>query len=1189
MQKIVININGRECTGYPGQTILEVARTNQIEIPTLCHDERVQTYGACGICVVEMEGNPKLLRACATEIMPNMVIVTESERILSSRKMALELLLSDHSGDCRPPCVLHCPGLTDCQGYVGLIANGEYKEALKLIKEQLPLPASIGRVCPHPCEEACRRELKDEPISIAWQKRFVADLDLADPFIPEIKPPTGKKVGIVGGGPGGLTVAYYLAQEGHTVTIFDMMPEMGGMLKYGIPQYRLPKEVLNQEIDIIRKMGVTMKNNVRIGRDTNMEHLRSSFDAIYLAIGCWDSIALGCPGEEMEGVFGGINFLANVVQNKPMLIGKRVAIIGGGNTAMDACRTAVRLGAEKVYNLYRRTRDEMPAEKIEIIEAEEEGVEFKFLVAPMEVIGKDGKASGIRLQKMKLGEPDASGRRRPVPIEGEEEILELDSIIVAIGQYVNLEGFESIEKTKYKTIASDRKTFSTNIPGVFAGGDAINDNLKIAIQAIGDGKIAAKVIHTYLQGVAVPYEKPYLVTRDDVSEDEFTNRPKANRPHMKHLSPVQRRDNFNEIVAGFTPEQAVEDAQRCLECGCHDYFECKLIDYSKQYKVQPQRLEGEYHCRKVANTHPFIDRNPDKCILCSLCVRVCHEVMGITALGLVHRGFDTIVKPAMEKPLETTDCISCGQCVSVCPTGALQEKLQMPKSVPLETINSHTVCSYCSVGCHLQLETRGQMIVRALPDKNSTLDQGLLCVKGRFGYSYLQNKDRALNPMLRKNGELIPVDWSEALLYSMKKIQGLSLQFGFDSTALTIGASLSTEEMYMATKLGQECLRTPWVTSFGMSGQGLESVLGYDASPNTLDELTSSQLIIVIGSNTYKQHPIAALKIKDAARNGALLITINPTETKLDEWAWFKHQPDNQLRFLKEIASAMVLLGAQPQKAHEWDKLKSELSTIQPGEAAKKIAEAYWKSKNAVIVFDQQELSSNAVKMIANLAIISGHIGKARRGIVQLKAQCNSQALSLLGISPRREALLQAIDEGKIKSMMVIGENYPDPRLQKMDFLVVMDTHLSNTAKMADVFLPMASFAETQGTYINTDRRIQPICQALLPSNGKENWKTIHEMMLLLKNYTSYQNSSDIWKEIQKNIPGFMGLNASLDRPVFWPAGNNSVLYTQGFAFDDGFARLALVPDGILFEGHPLTHFASQRFEMFLGDQGLSR
>lgn len=490
MTVIHLNINGKEVQGNSGQTILEIAKANGIEIPTMCFDERVEIYGSCGLCVVEVEGVPKLLRACATVASDGMVIKTSTPKVISTRKAALELLLSDHTGDCYAPCKRACPGSTDCQGYVGLIANGEFKEALKLIKEQLPLPASIGRVCPHPCEDACRRQLVEEPVSIAYLKAFVADIDLKDKevFMPEISKPTGKKVGIIGGGPSGLSAAYYLLAAGHEVTIYDMMPQMGGMLRYGIPEYRLPKKVLDQEIAIIEKMGAKFVNNIKIGRDLDLEYVRKNFDAVYISVGAWKSASLRVKGEELPGVIGGIDFLRNAALNVPMNIGKRIAVVGGGNTAMDACRTAVRLGAKEVYLLYRRTEEEMPAEEIEIKEAREEGVIFKFLVAPEEIIEEDGRAAKIKLQKMELGEPDASGRRRPVPIEGEFEILDVDLIIGAIGQQSSLEGFEALEKTPKGTIAADEATFSTSITGVFAGGDVINKGADIAIKAIGDAK-----------------------------------------------------------------------------------------------------------------------------------------------------------------------------------------------------------------------------------------------------------------------------------------------------------------------------------------------------------------------------------------------------------------------------------------------------------------------------------------------------------------------------------------------------------------------------------------------------------------------------------------------------------------------------------------------------------------------------
>ncbi|MBQ9960675.1 MAG: FAD-dependent oxidoreductase, partial [Firmicutes bacterium] len=662
MNKYRLNINGKEVTGFPGQTILEVAKENDIYIPTLCYDERTKIYGSCGLCMCEVEGNPKLCKACATEIAPDMVVNTNTERVIESRKTNLELLLSDHVGDCRPPCVLACPGHTDCQGYVGLIANGEYEKALELIKDKIPLPAALGRVCPHPCEEACRRKLVDEPISIQQLKRFAADMDLdGEKFVPECAEDTGKSVAIIGGGPMGLSAAYFLRQMGHAVTIFEAMPKAGGMLRYGIPEYRLPKAVLDEEIDTIESMGVDIITNTKIGVDIPFNTVYEEHDAVLLGIGAWVSTGVGCPGEDAEGVIGGIDFLRKVVRNEEIKLGEKVAIVGGGNTAMDACRTAVRLGAKEVYNIYRRTKDEMPADHIEIEEAEEEGVIFKNLTNPIEVIAdENGHVKEVVLQVMELGEPDASGRRSPRPVEGKTETLAVDTMILAIGQAVDASMFDC-DKTRKNAIAYDPDTFMTSIPGVFAGGDCGNDKISIAIEAIADARKVSDIIDAYLYGEVIKYEKPFVVERDDITEKTFEDRERMCRPVLPQLSPGERKDNFSEVIpCPYDVEDAVAEASRCLECGCHDYYECKLIDLANQYDVHPERFAGEKKAIEFKDDHPFIVRDPNKCILCGLCVRVCDEVMGVGALGLVNRGFDTVVKPNMEKPLAESGCISCG-------------------------------------------------------------------------------------------------------------------------------------------------------------------------------------------------------------------------------------------------------------------------------------------------------------------------------------------------------------------------------------------------------------------------------------------------------------------------------------------------------------------------------------------------
>ena len=366
----------------------------------------------------------------------------------------------------------------------------------------------------------------------------------------------------------------------------------------------------------------------------------------------------------------------------------------------------------------------------------------------------------------------------------------------------------------------------------------------IAVESIGDAKKSYLIVDAYLRGEEIN-EPNYYVTKKDVTPATFEDRERMCRPTMEQLSAEERKDNFTEVVFGYDEEQAVEESYRCLECGCKDYFECKLISYANMYNVDPDRLAGDVNEVEFHDGHPFILRDPNKCILCGLCVRACDEVMGVGALGLVKRGFDTVVMPALEQPLSETGCISCGQCVSVCPTGALQENLTLEKSVPLDTDVTDTTCAYCSVGCSMHLETYGDMLVKAAPDREGAVNKGLLCGRGKFGFDCSVMEGKLLEPMARKDGELTEVDYHEAFVLTAKKAEALAAKYGRNAVAVAISDRYTNEEAYViksfADSIGAKTL------CFNNRENGLEKVLGVNATPNTINELLSAEVILCAG------------------------------------------------------------------------------------------------------------------------------------------------------------------------------------------------------------------------------------------------------------------------------------------------------------------------------------------------------
>jgi len=478
----------------------------------------------------------------------------------------------------RAPCGLTCPARINVQGYVALIGAGKYKEALSLIWENLPLPGVLGRICPHPCEKECNRKELDHPVAICELKRFVADQVKEIPLQKEEA--KEERVAIVGSGPAGLTAAASLAQKGYPVTIFEALPVMGGMLYTGIPSYRLPRDILEEEIKTIQSLGVEIKTNSPIGPRLTLDDLfRQDYRAIFLAVGAHQDHKLGVPGEESPHVVPGVVFLRKVNLGEKVEVGERVGVIGGGNVAIDAARAALRLGSKEVTLIYRRSRDEMPAYEEDIEEAEEEGIKFQFLAAPTEIVSKDGKGISLRCIRMELGEPDASGRRRPIPIKGSDFLVELDTVIPAIGQAPDLSSLKGmeIETAPQGTIKVDPVTLQTSRQGIFGGGDAVSGPW-IAIEAVAAGKEAAISIDRYLRGKNLSEGREKPKPEKAQYEEIYAGQPKAPRERMERLPIEERRRIFAEVKKGFTEEQAKREALRCLNCGlCSECLQCVAV------------------------------------------------------------------------------------------------------------------------------------------------------------------------------------------------------------------------------------------------------------------------------------------------------------------------------------------------------------------------------------------------------------------------------------------------------------------------------------------------------------------------------------------------------------------------------------------------------------------------------------
>ena len=713
-----LTIDDTSVKAASGETVLSAARRAGIDIPALCHEEGMAAWGACRLCLIEVEGLDKLQAACTTQVADGLVVRTNTARTRAKRASYLRMYLSDHNSYCEAPCKDACPAHIDIPAYIKQIEDGDFAAAAATVRKEMPFPGILGRICPRYCEPVCRRGEVDEPIAICALHRAAGD---HAPAALVSAHPSGHRVAVIGAGPAGLSCAWYLTAAGHEVTIYDKAEKPGGMLRYTIPEFRLPESDLDAELQPLWDAGVRFVENVALGVDINPYGLlQAGFDAVFVGVGAWQTMPSRIPGH--EAMLDALRLLRDVGEGKKPALSGTVVVLGDGAVAFDAARVAVRQGAQSVVLVSRHAADDVEAGQRELAAARAEGVQIEALTEAKRVkLRKGGKPTALECVRL---EADASGKL--VEAKGSRFELKADVVISALSFATDLgEGDDELTLSAWNTLEANHYTGRTKSEGVFAAGDAVT-GAKSAIHALAGGKRAAFSIDAWLRGVDLPELEaklalyaglPYLEQLADAPQlGELGQRlaerspvwlkmgiaaDRAARATMPTLAAAKRTTSFEEVERGLKKKAAQAEATRCLQCTCPSLGECDLQRLGVEYEITSNELvRPSSRVRSITPRyeHPFIRRDMNRCISCGRCVRVCRDVAGPACYDFRGRGFLMEVDTPYGESLQLAKCITCGRCVSSCPTGALtfnERELRSYRVDESRCIMCHTCVDVC--------------------------------------------------------------------------------------------------------------------------------------------------------------------------------------------------------------------------------------------------------------------------------------------------------------------------------------------------------------------------------------------------------------------------------------------------------------------------------------------------------------